>query len=468
MQEKEIPAHIFRAYDIRGIFNEDLYPATTLKIGHALGTYAKERGEKSVVVGNDIRTTSPLLSNALISGLLSSGMDVTNAGTTSFGVCAFSGWLLKKDIIAYVTASHLPPEWNGVKLYTGEGIGFSAEENEKIRDIVLEGKEEKVSWSEVGNYHEVDLRDKYIEYIAERFELESGNGEKKIMLDCGNGSMGLIALDVMKRVKLKTDALFPNPDPSFPNRPSEPTEESLGALKEEVKRSSADFGAAFDGDGDRVAIVDDRGRMLSADQCGVIIAKELLEERKGLVLANVECSMLIERELEELGGKIERIPVGHTFLTKEANKRNAVLGIESSGHYVIPSFFPFDDAMIIPLKIAEILVKTGKKLSELVDELPKFPKERMNLECDDKVKFEAMLVLAEQLAIEYGDDRINTMDGIRIDLEEEKEEGLGWVLIRASNTSPLIRVTVEGATEKIKDKLMKKFVAVTEDEIRKF
>jgi phosphomannomutase len=190
-----------------------------------------------------------------------------------------------------------------------------------------------------------------------------------------------------------------------------------------------------------------------------------LEEKKGkgIILANVECSMLVERELEELGGKIERIPVGHTFLTKEAKKRNAVFGIESSGHYVIPSFFPFDDAMIIPLKMAEILVKTGKKLSELVDEFPTFPKERMNLECDDKVKFEAMRALAELVANEYGADRINTMDGIRIDLKEE-----GWVLIRASNTSPMIRVTAEGATEKIKEKLMKKFVAVTEDEIRKF
>lgn len=461
MHEKQIPAHIFRAYDIRGIFNDDLYPETMLKIGLALGTYAGERGEKSVVVGNDIRTTSPLLSNALISGLLSSGIDVTNAGTTAFGVCAFSGWLLKKDIIAYVTASHLPPEWNGVKLYTGEGIGFSAEENEKIRDIVLEGKGKEVSWSEVGSYYEVDLRDKYIEYITKRFGFESDG--KKIVLDCGNGSMGLVALDVMKRVKLKTNALFPNPDPSFPNRPSEPTDASLGALKEETRRKKADFGVAFDGDGDRVAIIDDSGRMLSADQCGVIIAKELLEARKGTVLANVECSMLVERELERLGGKIERIPVGHTFLTMEAKKRNAVLGIESSGHYVIPSLFPFDDAMIIPLKIAEILVKTEKKLSELVDELPKFPKERKNLQCDDEVKFEVMQFLAERLAYEYGADRVNTMDGIRIDLKEE-----GWVLIRASNTSPLIRVTVEGATEEIKKKLMEKFVGVTEDAIRKF
>ena len=460
MYEKEIPAHIFRAYDIRGIYNEDLYPATMLKIGLALGTYAKQRSKKSVVIGNDIRATSTLLSNAFISGLLSAGIDVTNVGTTSFGACAFSGWLLKKDITAYVTASHLPPEWNGVKLYTGEGIGFSAEENEKIRDIVLAGKEEAVLWHDVGNYHELDLREEYIEYIAKRFDRDIFDG-KRAVLDCGNGSMGLVALDVANRVNLKADALFPNPDPSFPNRPSEPTDATLGALKAEVPRRKADFGAAFDGDGDRVVIVDDRGRMLSADQCGVIIARALLKERTGTVLANVECSMLIERELEQLGGKIERIPVGHTFLTKAAKERDAVLGIESSGHYVIPSFFLFDDAMVIPLKIAEILVKTGRKLSELVDELPEFPKQRTNLQCGEAVKFEVMRVLAERLANEYGADRISTMDGIRMDMGEE-----GWALIRASNTSALIRVTVEGATEEIKDKLMREFVAVTEEAIK--
>jgi len=460
MHKKEIPAHIFRAYDIRGIYNEDLYPATMLKIGLALGTYAKQRSKKSVVIGNDIRATSTLLSNAFISGLLSVGIDVTNTGTTSFGACAFSGWLLKKDITAYVTASHLPPEWNGVKLYTGEGIGFSAEENERIRDIVLAGKEEAVLWHDVGNYHELDLREEYIEYIAKRFDRDIFDG-KRVVLDCGNGSMGLVALDVANRVNLKADALFPNPDPSFPNRPSEPTDATLGALKAEVPRKKADFGAAFDGDGDRVVIVDDRGRMLSADQCGVIIARALLEERTGTVLANVECSMLIERELEKLGGKIERIPVGHTFLTKAAKERDAVLGIESSGHYVIPSFFLFDDAMVIPLKMAEILVKTGRKLSELVDELPEFPKQRTNLQCGETVKFEVMQVLAERLATEYGADRINTMDGIRVDMGEE-----GWALIRASNTSALIRVTVEGATEEIKDKLMREFVAVTEEAIK--
>lgn len=456
MPEKEIPTHIFRAYDIRGIFNDDLYPETILKIGRVLGTYARDRGEKTALVGNDIRTSSPLLAHALISGLLASGVNVTNVGTTSFGICAFSGWRLKKDIIAYVTASHLPPEWNGVKLYTGEGIGFSAEENEEIRDRVLEGEETAVSWTDVGTYQEADLREKYIEYIAERFGFERDGFKGKIMLDCGNGSMGLVALDIMNRLDLKTDALFLNPDPSFPNRPSEPKEESLGVLKADVKRKQADFGVAFDGDGDRVALVDDRGRMLSAEQCGVIIARDLLEERKGTVLANVECSMLVERELEKFGGKIERIPVGHTFLTGEAKKRDAVLGIESSGHYVIPSFFPFDDAMVIPLKIAEIVVKTGKRLSELVDELPVFPKEQKNLHCDDEVKFEVMRVLADRLAAEYGADKINTMDGLRIDLKEE-----GWALIRASNTSPYIRVTVEGATEEIKDRLLNKFVKIT-------
>jgi len=459
-----VPAHIFRAYDIRGIYNEDLSPATMQRIGFALGVYARERNEWSVVVGNDIRATSIMFANALISGLLYAGVDVTDVGTTSFGVCAFSGWLLKKDIVAYVTASHLPPEWNGLKLYTGEGVGFQAEANEKIRAIAMATSKgyDGVPWSEIGHYHRLDMREEYIEYIARRFNRPELFEGRRIAVDCGNGSMGLVAPEVMRRVHLSAHVLFPEPDPAFPNRPSEPSESTLGALKSEIERAGVDFGVAFDGDGDRVVIVDDHGRVLSADQCGTILGKALLKEQKRpvSVLANVECSMLIERELGDLCSSIYRVPVGHTFLTREAKRTNAALGIESSGHYVIPSFFPFDDAMVVPLIIAEILAGTGRRLSELVDELPSFPKERRNLECADSVKFKVIDSLAASLRAEYGDKNINTMDGIRIDLED------GWVLIRASNTSPMIRVTVEGSTEAVKQKLMDEFVRRTGEAIK--
>ena len=459
-----VPAHIFRAYDIRGIYNEDLSPWTMQRIGFALGIYARERNERSVVVGNDIRATSIMFVNALISGLLYAGVDVTDVGTTSFGVCAFSGWLLKKDIVAYVTASHLPPEWNGLKLYTGEGVGFQAEANEKIRAIAMATSKgyDGVPWSEIGHYHRLDMREEYIEYIARRFNRPELFEGRRIAVDCGNGSMGLVAPEVMRRVHLSAHVLFPEPDPAFPNRPSEPSESTLGALKSEIERAGVDFGAAFDGDGDRVVIVDDHGRVLSADQCGTILGKALLKEQKRpvSVLANVECSMLIERELGDLCSSIYRVPVGHTFLTREAKRTNAALGIESSGHYVIPSFFPFDDAMVVPLIIAEILAGTGRRLSELVDELPSFPKERRNLECADSVKFKVIDSLAASLRAEYGDKNINTMDGIRIDLED------GWVLIRASNTSPMIRVTVEGSTEAVKQKLMDEFVRRTGEAIK--
>ena len=459
-----VPSHIFRAYDIRGIYNEDLSPWTMQRIGFALGIYARERNERSVVVGNDIRATSIMFVNALISGLLYAGVDVTDVGTTSFGVCAFSGWLLKKDIVAYVTASHLPPEWNGLKLYTGEGVGFQAEANEKIRAIAMATSKgyDGVPWSEIGHYHRLDMREEYIEYIARRFNRPELFEGRRIAVDCGNGSMGLVAPEVMRRVHLSAHVLFPEPDPAFPNRPSEPSESTLGALKSEIERAGVDFGAAFDGDGDRVVIVDDHGRVLSADQCGAILGKALLKEQKRpvSVLANVECSMLIERELGDLCSSIYRVPVGHTFLTREAKRTNAALGIESSGHYVIPSFFPFDDAMVVPLIIAEILAGTGRRLSELVDELPSFPKERRNLECADSVKFKVIDSLAASLRAEYGDKNINTMDGIRIDLED------GWVLIRASNTSPMIRVTVEGSTEAVKQKLMDEFVRRTGEAIK--
>ncbi|MHC1582271.1 MAG: hypothetical protein ACXQT5_04670 [Candidatus Syntropharchaeia archaeon] len=449
-------SYIFRAYDVRGIFNEDLTPETMTTIGAALGTYIQDNPDidPSVVVGNDIRTSSIALSSALISGLLSTGVDVTAVGTTSFGVCVFSGWKLSKGIIAYITASHLPPEWNGVKFYTGEGIGFSREMNAEIEKIVRENRIKRVKWEKTGKLTHINIKNDYISYLSQCFHIER---PIKVVLDCGNGSMGLIAPDVFRELGMKTIVLFSNIDPSFPNRPSEPTKENIGILAKHVKRSGADFGIAFDGDGDRGLVVDDRGRPLTPEQVGIIIGKGLLSKKKGTIIANVECSMAIERELEKYGGKISRIPVGHTFLTSEAKKQNALLGIESSGHFVIPEYFLFDDAMVVGLKLAEILSKSEKTLSEMADEIPIYPKERVDISCSDALKFDVMQSLKNRLLEEY--DRVNTLDGIRIDLDE------GWGLIRASNTSPMIRVTVEGSSQPDLEKLKNCFSKKTKEAI---
>jgi len=449
----EISPHIFRAYDIRGIFAKDLPVEVMLRVGEAFGAYLKEKGYEHTVVGNDVRATSPTLAKAFIAGALSCGISVTDVGTASFGVVVFSGWLLRKDAIAFITASHLPPEWNGVKLYDGDGIGYSEEALKRIKELAFEGVKPAV-WSEVGEYHATSFINEYVEYLVSKFDVRGVS----VTLDCGNGSMSLVAPELFRRAGMSTLSLFSNVDPRFPNRPAEPDEEHLTALKKHIKGS--DFGVAFDGDGDRAVIFDERGRLLTPDQCGVLIAKDLLSRGgEKVILANVECSMLIERELKPLGARVIRIPVGHTFLTLEAKRKNATLGIESSGHFVMPSYLPFDDAMLVPLKLAEILARSGRRLSELADEVPKLPKARVDLECSDATKFKVVESLARKFSREYGEERVSTLDGVRVELED------GWALVRASNTSPLIRVTIEATSPERLEKLKKKFVSTTKEEI---
>ena len=457
---------IFRRYDIRGIYNRDISAEVFLKIGLGLGALGHDRGWKRVVVGCDIRNTSGALANALTAGMLASGLDVTDIGVSTFGICAFAGWKLKKDIVAFITASHLPPEWNGLKLYYGEGIAFSDDDMRTLRDTVLSASSDGSShWEEVGDHHEISMKEEYVEHLASLFDIHY---DGKVILDCGNGCMGTVALDVMQKAGVEhVDVLFPNPDCRFPNRPAEPTAENLSALRDSVLRENADFGAAFDGDGDRVVFVDDRGRVLSAEQAGVVVAREILrsvgetDAKDAVVLANVECSMLIDAEIGRLA-VVRRIPVGHTFLTREASRFKAVLGIESSGHFVIPEIFPFDDAMLMPLKMADVLADTDKKLSEIIDELPKFHKHRENIKCPDEIKFEVMRTLEERLTAEFGN--VELTDGIRIVIGNGSEQQ-GWVLIRASNTEPLIRITCEARSKEDMLKQIKEFKKRTEDVI---
>ena len=447
--------HIFRAYDVRGIYNQDLTIEIMTKIGLALGTFVRDelaagKEPKEVVVGNDIRATGDTLSGALIAGLLATGVKVTQVGTTSFGVTLFTGWQHKQDVSAYITASHLPPEWNGLKLYFGDGVGFPEENilalkklalSDDIENLNKRSRVPRVDWDKIQPLDCVDYKQRYIEFMAERFKLER---PLKTVLDCGNGSMCLTAPETFTRLGMETIELYCDVDPRFPNRPSEPTPENLTVLSETVRKEKADFGVAFDGDGDRTVIVDNTGRVLSADPVGIILGKNILAlgAKKGnVVLANVESSMAIEKVLEPLGAKVSRIRVGHTFLTLEAKKQGAVLGIERSGHLIMPEYFLFDDAMITPLRVAEILSRSERPLAEYVDELPLYPKTSYHFDCPDAKKFQVIENLQNKFAREYDNDKVNTLDGVRVDLDE------GWGLIRASNTSPVIRVTVEAVTE---------------------
>lgn len=453
--------HIFRAYDVRGIFNEEITPQTLFRIGLAFGTFLhfkQELVDEFIFVAYDIRQTSSLLAHAFAAGVMATGVNIEFSGEPlQFGACMFTAWKRNAFATAFITASHLPPEWNGVKFYYGSGVGFSEEENMKICEIFLNGEFIKPTWNKVGQMTITNLKKEYHEFLTSKFALEK---KLKVVVDCGNGASCLSAPKILQGIGLDVIPLFCEVDPTFPNRSSEPNQESLSFLSKKVTSENADFGVGFDGDGDRAVIVDEKGRILLADITGVILAKFMLNEYPKLirVIANVECSLILENVLSP-PAVIDRIKVGHTFLTADAQKKgDTLIGIESSGHMVFPTVYLFDDAMIIPLKLAEILSRSDQPLSNLVDELPTLHKRKIAIECPDKIKFKVIADLLRTLQSQY--DNINPIDGIGIPIGNKS-----WVLIRASNTGPKIRITVEAETDTKVNELLPKFKHYLETKI---
>ena len=279
----DISPHIFRAYDIRGIYGKDIDPEIFYNIGLAAGTYTKKNLKgQSLAVGNDIRQSSPPLVHAFLSGVSATGVASTYTGTTSFGQTLYKGWELKKDLIAFVTASHLPPEWNGIKFYYGNGVGLPEEELQAIRDYVLTSQNTLASWQDVGQVTMADPVESYKNYFRSHFQF---NKPLNVALDCGGASMTLSAPDIFKSLNLTVQPVFCEPDPTFSKRPSDPKPQHLTTLINTVQQQNCDFGVAFDGDGDRSVIVDNTGTVLAADTTGILIGKYGIKEKKGTVLS---------------------------------------------------------------------------------------------------------------------------------------------------------------------------------------
>jgi phosphomannomutase len=444
--------NIFRAYDVRGIYNRDLTPEMMFKIGLALGT--KHHG-KTFTVGGDVRSSSEVLAFSLMSGLMATGGSVAYAGITSFGQTLFAGLRTKRDITAYVTASHLPPEWNGLKLFYGDGDAFSEEEYVELADIVFSEKFQRAEWKDLKPLELIDYNMRYVNHLKRRFNITK---PLKVVLDCGGGSTALSAPALFKALGLNVVELSCEADPTFSARPSEVNEENIAALKKKVLGEHADMGVAFDGDGDRAALVDDRGRVLMGNQTGIILGRQILGHRKGKIIGTVSCTMAMETILGPLGGEVVRVPVGHSFVTRNTKRQKAVLGMEESSHFVLPQYFFFDDAVPVPLKIMEMMCESGKRLSELADEVPHYPFVEIPYDCADDKKFGVIGKLRNELQKQY--PKVNALDGIRVEFDD------AWALIRASNTSPIIRLYVEALSEARLNELKAKFSRILEEALK--
>ncbi len=451
--------HIFRAYDIRGTWGNELDVVRCLDIGTGLASFLiEELGFSKVAIGQDIRSTSRTFHGAVVSALLSSGLDVLDAGTCAFGVAMFAGLKGGADASVYITASHLGPEWNGLKAYFGDGVGFPEEHIAAIGRRVMEGKKVSAGWDRQGGYDKVEALDRYVAFWKGRYGPHVRGKGLSVGVDPGGGAMCLSASEVLSAVGAKVLSVNGEVDPFFRKRPSEPRPKELGALKDLVMDSSLSFGIAFDGDGDRAVVVDDSGRFLSTDRLGTMIARSLvLEKGGGTVLANVESSMALEDVLIPLGARVKRIKVGHTFLTLEAKLEKAIFGVERSGHLIVPEHVLFDDAIVAPLEVLRMLSKTGLPLHTIVDSVPEHPSASVSVDCPDGTKFSVVTKLAERFKGSY--ERVNTQDGVRVDLEE------GWALIRCSNTSPVIRLTVEARSDVSLGQIKREFEGLLKEEM---
>jgi phosphomannomutase len=419
---------IFRAYDIRGVYGKDLTEEIMEKIGEAAGTYSPG----TFTIGRDFRAHGAQLEDAFVSGLKKTGSGANLVGTCPASLCVFANWKMGNKVTAYITASHLPAKWNGVKFFHQDGVGFFEDENKKLGEISSSGKFRSgkgLSKTLKG------MDEEYANFVAEKIKPE----KIRVVVDFGNGAACLLVPKILKKLGVESTFLFDWPDPEFSNRDPEPKPESLTELCKKVVKERADLGIAFDGDGDRAVFVDNTGKVIMTEQSAILFIRDIMKTQKGPVVANIECSDIIEDEMECYGQDVFRIPVGHTFLVQETKKHNAVFGVEKSGHICVPKFFWFDDAIINSIYMIEIVSKLGRRLSKVVNELPTRLFKRLEIDCSDEKKFQVIDNIKENAVKKY--ENVNTIDGVKIVFPNS------WALIRASNTSPILRLSIEARSQ---------------------
>jgi len=449
---------IFRMYDIRGQVDKNFSPEVVNTIGKAYAVYIKDKLQKdniTVSVGRDIRLHSEKLSKFLIDGLLSQGINVINIGVCPTPVLYFSLFNLPIDGGIMITGSHNPPEFNGMKVCIGKETIFGEEIQTLFRIT------QRMNFSESGrkgSLKEVDMLSEYKNYLIDQFKenLSAYHSKSiKMVVDSGNGCAGLIVLDLLKDLGVNVVELYSQPDGHFPNHHPDPTIiETLDTLRGTVKKENADFGIAYDGDVDRIGVVDENGNVVYGDKLTYIFAKDILKGYpKSKIIGEVKCSKTLFDGIERLGGIPIMSPVGHSLIKKKLKEENALLAGEMSGHiFFNDRYFGYDDAIYATLRLIEIFAKektTNKdfKFSDLLKELPKTyvsPEIRIPVKESDKFKVvENFLDQFKKLYPELAKKIKNvvTIDGVRIEFPD------GWGLIRASNTQPVVVMRFEAETE---------------------
>lgn len=441
---KQLPEHIFREYDIRGIAEAELCSENVLLIAQAYGTWLMEHGVTEAAVGGDARLSTPRIRRAAAEGLMKAGISVTDLGLCSTPLFYWSQYFFDMSGGIMVTGSHNPPEFNGLKIAWDKATLYGDDIQEILRII----KEGRIHTAGVpGTFTEKNINNNYIDMLVSKIPF---SGKKlRVVCDSGNGTAGLYAPEFFRRTGCEVTELFSEPDGHFPNHHPDPTKrENLVALIDKVRETGADFGIGFDGDCDRIGVVDEKGNVVWGDRLMALYWREILAKNPGAVaVCEVKVSMALVEEIERLGGKPVWSSSGHSLIKARMRREHALFSGEIAGHmFFADEFFGFDDPVYAGGRLCRILSSSDKTLSELMSEIPVYPSTvETRYDCPDAIKKEVVARVRNK-ALSEGLNAI-TVDGIRIIWPD------GWGLVRVSNTQPVITARCEGRSKEALERI---------------
>ena len=446
-EQVEISPDIFRAYDIRGVVGETLSATIVREIGRAIGSEANERGQQGIVVARDGRTSSPELGDALIEGLRASGRDVTDIGVVPTPVLYFATHHLETNSGVMLTGSHNGPEYNGLKIVL-DGETLSGEAITAIRNRITN---KEISEGQ-GSLQAADISADYLRRITDDIPVALG-GAFRIIVDCGNGVAGQLAPQLYRALGHDVVELYCDIDGKFPNHHPDPSQpENLQSLIEIVKEEGADLGFAFDGDGDRLGIVDGQGKIIWPDRQMMLFARDVLSRNQGAsIIFDVKCSRHLKAVIEESGGKPLMWKTGHSLIKSKMKEIDAPLAGEFSGHIFFKErWYGFDDALYAGARVLEILTKSKSSPTETFAELPDdISTPELRIPLAEKHHAKVMEIMKKKMAFE--DAEVTDIDGLRVDFSD------GWGLVRPSNTSPFLVARFEAESDEAMERIQKGF-----------
>ena len=450
-----IPESIFRAYDIRGIVDETLTEDVVEKIGQAVGSESQLRGAKTIVVGRDGRLSGPSLQSALMRGLQHSGMEVIDIGQAPTPMIYFGAVHLRASSCVAVTGSHNPPDYNGLKIVAA-GETLSADAIQNIRHRIVDG--DLLTGS--GSLHQMDIQSDYIQRVISDIKI---GRPLKLVVDCGNGVAGGVAPKLLRELGCEVTELYCEVDGTFPNHHPDPSKpENVAELREKVLQSGADLGLAFDGDGDRLGVIDSAGNLIFPDRQMMLYAQDILARNPGgEVIYDVKCTRNLPEIISQAGGVPTMWKTGHSFIKKKLKESGALLAGEMSGHIFFKErWYGFDDALYTAARLLEIVSATERSTEDIFGDLPDTVNTpELNIQFAEGEHYAFMEQLKQQATFDGAE--VNSIDGVRADYPN------GWGLVRPSNTTPVLVLRFEADSEddirQVQDAFRKELLKVQPD-----